>query len=88
LKLLISFSFSFSYLHEALICLDLSHPSVRDYLSNVLKDLNKKIYTYIQTNPTAAMAKRFRLLYMASQGLVQKIEQQRATPIQQMSSSK
>ncbi len=71
-----------------MICLDLSHPSVRDYLSNVLKDLNKKIYTYIQTNPTAAMAKRFRLLYMASQGLVQKIDQQRATPIQHMSSSK
>jgi hypothetical protein len=27
------------------------------------------------------MAKRFQLLYMASQGLVQKILQQRATPI-------
>lgn len=33
------------------------------------------------------MAKRFQLLYMASQGLVQKIVQQRSTPIQQISSS-
>jgi hypothetical protein len=33
------------------------------------------------------MAKRFQLLYMASQGLVQKILQQRATPIKQLSPS-
>jgi hypothetical protein len=33
------------------------------------------------------MGKRFQLLYMASQGLVQKILQQRATPINQISSS-
>lgn len=77
----------FSYLHEALVCLDLSHPSVRDYLYNVLTDLNKKLYAHIQTNPTAPMSKRFQLLYMASQGLVQKIVQQRATPANQILSS-
>ncbi|UJR37417.1 hypothetical protein I4U23_030121 [Adineta vaga] len=77
----------YSYLYEALICLDLSHPSVRDYLYNVLTDLNKKLYAYIQTNPMTTMAKRFQLLYMASQGLVQKIVQQRATPANQMLSS-
>ncbi|CAF1099603.1 unnamed protein product [Rotaria sordida] len=77
----------YSYLYEALICLDLSHPNVRDYLYNVLIDLNKKLYAYIQTNPTTTMTKRFQLLYMASQGLVQKILQQRATPINQILSS-
>ncbi|CAF0777300.1 unnamed protein product [Rotaria sp. Silwood1] len=77
----------YSYLYEALICLDLSHPSVRDYLYNVLTDLNKKLYAYIQTNPTGTMTKRFQLLYLASQGLVQKILQQRATPINQILSS-
>jgi len=71
----------YNYLHEALICLDLSHPSVRDYLYNVLIDLNKKLYAFIQTNSTTTIAKRFQLLYMASQGLVQKILQQRTTPI-------
>jgi len=70
----------YSYLHEALICLDLSHPSVRDYLQTVLIDLNKKLYTYIQINPSTSMTKRFQLLLMASQGLVQKFVQQRATP--------
>lgn len=70
----------YSYLYEALICLDLSHPSVRDYLQTVLIDLSKKLYTYIQTNPSTSMAKRYQLLLMASQGLVQKIVQQRATP--------
>jgi enhancer of mRNA-decapping protein 4 len=75
--LIISFS---SYLYEALICLDLSHPSVRDYLQTVLIDLSKKLSTYIQTNPSTPMTKRFQLLLMASQGLVQKIVQQRATP--------
>jgi len=77
----------FSYLHEALICLDLSHPSVRDYLHNVLIDLNKKLFTFIQTNSSTTMAKRFQLLLMASQGLVQRIVQQRATPMTQLSSS-
>ncbi|CAF0928166.1 unnamed protein product [Adineta ricciae] len=77
----------YSYLHEALVCLDLSHPSVRDYLYNVLADLNKKLYAHIQTNPTAPMSKRFQLLYMASQGLVQKIVQQRTTPANQILSS-
>lgn len=71
--------FSSSYLYEALICLDLSHPSVRDYLQPVLADLNKKLLTYIQTYPTAPMAKRFQLLYMASQSLLQKVVQQRTT---------
>ncbi|CAF1247376.1 unnamed protein product [Rotaria sordida] len=71
----------YRYLHEALICLDLSHPSVRDYLQTVLIDLCKKLNTYIQANPSTTMAKRFQLLLMASQGLVQKIVQQRATPI-------
>ncbi|CAF5128767.1 unnamed protein product, partial [Rotaria sp. Silwood1] len=33
----------YSYIREALICLDLSHPSVRDYLQTVLIDLSKKI---------------------------------------------
>lgn len=79
--------FSFSYLYEALICLDVSHPSVRGYLSNVLVDLNKKLYAYIQTNPTTSISKRFQLLYMASQGLLQKISQQRSTPINQILSS-
>jgi len=78
---------SFRYLYEALICLDLSHPSVRDYLYNVLIDLNKKLYAFIQSNSSSTMAKRFQLLYMASQGLVQKILQQRATPIKQISPS-
>ncbi|CAF1564619.1 unnamed protein product, partial [Adineta steineri] len=77
----------YNYLHEALICLDLSHPSVRDYLYNVLIDLNKKLYAYIQTNSTTPMAKRFQLLYMASQSLVQKIVQQRTTPINQITAS-
>jgi hypothetical protein len=63
-----------------LICLDLSHPSVRDYLQTVLIDLSKKLYAYIQANPSAPMSKRLQLLLMASQGLVQKIGQQRATP--------
>ena len=71
----------FSYLYEALICLDVSHPNVRDYLYNVLIELNNKLYAYIQTNPTTSVAKRFQLLYMASQGLLRKILQQRATPI-------
>jgi len=70
----------YSYLYEALICLDLSHPSVRDYLQTVLIDLNKKLYTHIQTNSSTSMAKRFQLLLMASQGLVQKVIQQRSTP--------
>ncbi len=76
-----------SYLHEALICLDVSNPNVRDYLYNVLIDLNKRLYAFIQTNPTTTMAKRFQLLYMASRGLVQKILQQRATPINPISPS-
>jgi len=62
-----------------LICLDVTHPSVRDYLQNVLVDLNKKLQTYIQTHPTTTMTKRFQLLLMASQGLLQKIIQQRTT---------
>ncbi|CAF3487753.1 unnamed protein product [Rotaria sp. Silwood1] len=78
----------YSYIREALICLDLSHPSVRDYLQTVLIDLSKKLSKYIQANPSTPMAKRFQLLLMASQGLVQKIVQQRATPIIQTSSSK
>ncbi|CAF2505505.1 unnamed protein product [Rotaria sp. Silwood2] len=77
----------YSYLHEALVCIDLPHPSVRDYLQTVLIDLCKKLNTYIQANPSTTMAKRFQLLLMASQSLVQKIVQQRATPIIQTSSS-
>ncbi len=76
----------YSYLYESLICLDLSHPSVRDYLQKVLIDLSKKLYAYIQTNPSSSMTKRFQLLLMACQGLVQKIAQQRATPLTQLSS--
>lgn len=79
--------FSFSYLHEALVCLDLSHPSVRDYLQTVLVDLSKKLYNYIQANPSTMMAKRFQLLLMASQNLVHKIAQQRVTPIMQATAS-
>jgi len=56
-------------------------------LQSVLIDLSKKLYTYIQTNPSAPMTKRFQLLLMASQGLVQKIIQQRTTPITQITSS-
>jgi len=51
-------------------------------LYNVLLDLNKKLLAFIQTNSTS-MSKRFQLIYMASQGLIQKIVQQRATPIKQ-----
>ncbi|CAF3792853.1 unnamed protein product [Rotaria magnacalcarata] len=76
----------YSYLHESLICLDISHPSARDYLQTVLIDLSKKLYKYIQANPSTTMSKRFQLLLMASQGLVQKIVQQRATPLMQASS--
>ncbi len=78
--MIISSSSSSSYLYEALICLDLSHPSVRDYLQTVLIDLGKKLYTYIRANPSTSMAKRFQLLLMASQSLVEKVSQQRATP--------
>ncbi|CAF1117553.1 unnamed protein product, partial [Didymodactylos carnosus] len=70
----------YNYLQEALICLDLSHPSVREFLHTVLIDLNTRLYAYIQTNSTTPMAKKFQLLLMASQGLVQRIAQQRATP--------
>jgi hypothetical protein len=63
-----------------LICLDLSHPSVRDYLQTVLIDLSKKLYAYVQTNPSTPMTKRFEILLMTCQALVQKIVQQRATP--------
>lgn len=63
-----------------MICLDLFHPSVRDYAQAVLRDLSQKLLTYIQTNPSAMITKRFQLLFMASQSLVQKIGQQRATP--------
>jgi hypothetical protein len=63
------------------MCLDTPHPNIRDYLQNVLIDLSQKLYAYIQTNPSTAMAKRFQLLFMVSQGLMQKIVQQRATPI-------
>ena len=70
----------FSYLHEAIISLDLSHPSVRDYSQPILIDLSKKLYAYIQSNPSVPMAKRFQLLLMASQSLIQKVVQQRATP--------
>ncbi|CAM2723862.1 unnamed protein product [Rotaria socialis] len=76
----------YSYLHESLICLDISHPSARDYLQTVLIDLSKKLYAYIQANPSTTMSKRFQLLLMASQSLVQKIVQQRATPLMQASS--
>ncbi len=77
--LYIFFSF-FSYLHEALISLDLSHPSVRDYSQTILIDLSKKLYSYIQANPSSPMTKRFQLLLMASQSLIQRVVQQRATP--------
>ncbi|CAF0842028.1 unnamed protein product [Adineta steineri] len=71
----------YNYLHEALICLDLSHPSARDYSQNILIDLTKKLYEYIQTNPTTPLAKRFQVLFMATRSLIQKIVQQRATPL-------
>ncbi|CAF1032824.1 unnamed protein product [Adineta steineri] len=71
----------YNYLHEALICLDLSHPSARDYSQNILIDLSKKLYEYIQTNPTTPLTKRFQVLFMATRSLIQKIVQQRATPL-------
>lgn len=76
----------FSYLHEILVTLDLSNPNIRDYLYSVLVELNKKLMAYIQTNSTP-MSKRFQMLYMACQGLMQKIAQQRATPIKQLAPS-
>ncbi|CAF0896830.1 unnamed protein product [Adineta ricciae] len=71
----------YSYLKEALTSLDLSHPSVRGYAQNVLTELSKKLYAYIQTNSTSPMAAHFQILLRGSQGLLQKIVQQRATPI-------
>lgn len=76
----------YNYLHEILVTLDLSNPNIRDYLYSVLVELNKKLMAYIQTNSTP-MSKRFQMLYMACQGLMQKIAQQRATPIKQLAPS-
>lgn len=73
-------------MHEALISLDLTNPNVRDYLYNVLIELNKKLAAFIQTNSTP-ITKRFQLLYMANQGLIQKILQQRSTPVKHLSPS-
>ena len=75
-----------SYLHEALICLDVAHPSVQDYLQHVLIDLSRRLMLYIQAHPAEAITKRFQLLWMASQGILQKIAQQRVTPIKHIPS--
>ena len=68
------------------MCIDPSHPTIRDYLYKVLIDLNAKISNYLQSNPSTNLSNCFQILFMASQSLIQKIVQQRATPIHQHSS--
>ena len=61
------------FLSEALLVLDVSHSNLREHFQTVLIDLTKRLTIYLQTHPVDSMTKRFQLLWMTSQGLVQKL---------------
>ena len=63
----------YNFLSEALTTLDLSQSTIREHVQTVLCDLTKRLTVYLQTHSADSMTKRFQLLWMVSQGLVQKL---------------
>ncbi|XP_037297745.1 enhancer of mRNA-decapping protein 4 isoform X2 [Manduca sexta] len=58
------------YLEEAVMNLDTTSPGTREHLPGVVRALQKQIISFLQTAPSHALARQFRMLLMATEALV------------------
>ncbi|CAH0726350.1 unnamed protein product, partial [Brenthis ino] len=58
------------YLEEAIMNLDTTNPVTREHLPIVVRELQKQIVAFLNSNPGHALSRQFRMLLMATESLV------------------
>lgn len=58
------------YLEEAVMNLDTTNPVTREHLPIVIRELQKQILNFLNSNPGHALSRQFRMLLMATDSLV------------------
>ncbi|CAG9567572.1 unnamed protein product [Danaus chrysippus] len=58
------------YLEEAVMNLDTSNPVTREHLPIVVRELQKQIISFLNSNPSHSLSRQFRMLLMATEALV------------------
>lgn len=57
-------------MEEAVVKLDVNNPVTKEHMSTVLRELNKKLITFIANDPKNKLIKNIRMLQMATQSLI------------------
>nr|XP_032529579.1 enhancer of mRNA-decapping protein 4 [Danaus plexippus plexippus] len=58
------------YLEEAVMNLDTTNPVTREHLPIVVRELQKQIISFLNSNPSHSLSRQFRMLLMATEALV------------------
>lgn len=67
---MITLHFDNRYLEEAIMNLDTTNPVTREHLPIVVRELQKQIVAFLNSNPGHALSRQFRMLLMATESLV------------------